>query len=223
MNRDRAVLMKSLDKDNLRFIDFLVEMGFMRDVKIINAFKHVPRHLFVKDKDMDNAYRDTPLDICADSNITQPSTVALMLEHLDLNEGDKVLEIGTGSGWNAALIGYCVGSRGKVVSLEIEKSIATFASGNIIKAGIDNVDVLWKDGASGHMDMAPYDKVIYTAAVRAVPDIVLAQVKVGGMVLAPIGGKARQVLTRMEKIREVEFRKTELGRIEFRPLVGWGE
>lgn len=161
------------------------------------------------------AYQDMPLPLAENSTISQPSAVAMMLEFLNFEEGDKVLDIGTGSGWNAALIGYCVGKSGKVITLEIEKDLAKKAKERMVELGIENVEVLNKDGSEGYEEKAPYDKIIYTAAIEKVPEKVLAQLKEGGMLLAPVGGKYMQLVIRMEKIGKDKYDTAELGYFSF--------
>ncbi|MCL5100706.1 MAG: protein-L-isoaspartate(D-aspartate) O-methyltransferase [Candidatus Marsarchaeota archaeon] len=207
---------------NDAFVDVLVHSGILRSKRIIDAFKHIKRHLFVRKEDMEFAYQDMPLPLARDSTISQPSTVAVMLEYLDIREGDRVLEIGTGSGWNAALIGYCVGSAGSVVSLEIDNELANNAKDNISKTEIKNVKIICKDGTKGHIEDAPYDRIIYTASVKKIPGEVLSQLKVGGILLAPVGDEWIQVLTSMKKIDENSFDEVHLGYFQFVPLRGIG-
>lgn len=211
--------MESFEEQNERMINFLVEQGVLKDPKIIEAFRHVPRHLFVTEDYSYMAYQDTPLPLVGKSTISQPATVATMLEYLCLEEGDKVLEIGTGSGWNAALMAFCVGAKGKVITLEIEPKVAEFAKRNLAKSKLRNVKALMKDGSKGYGEGAPYDRIVYTAAVRAVPDAVLAQLKIDGALLAPIGGEGEvQVLTKIDKVGKKEFRRSQLGYFQFVPL-----
>lgn len=199
-------------------MDFLVEQGVLKSCKLVEAFRRVPRHLFIVEGSQKMAYIDMPFPIAENSTISQPSTVAMMLEFLNLEEGNKVLEIGTGSGWNAALIGYCIGKKGKVITLEIERKLAKQAGENLIKAGISNVEVLNKDGSEGYKEKAPYDRIIYTAAIERVPESVLAQLNMGGILIAPIGGPYVQVLIRFKKEEKGKFDRAELGYFNFVPI-----
>lgn len=204
--------------DNARLVDFLEREGVLKTKRIIEAFTNVPRHMFVLEENMDNAYADYPLPLMKGATISQPSTVAFMLEYLNLQPGEKVLEIGTGSGWNAALMGYCIGKKGNVISLEIEKALAEFAERNISKTGVSNVTVLCKDGSGGYSEKAPYSRIVYTVAVDEVPVNVLEQLKIGGILLAPIGIDNVQVLTMMEKADKKRFKKKYLGYFQFVPM-----
>ncbi|MGA3020740.1 MAG: protein-L-isoaspartate(D-aspartate) O-methyltransferase [Candidatus Micrarchaeales archaeon] len=210
--------MADLNKENIAFVNILSEAGAIKSKKLFDAFVHVPRHLFVRESDEDSAYIDMPLSIGENSTISQPSTVAIMLEALELENGNKVLEMGTGSGWNAALMGYCIGTKGKVITLEIEEEIAEFAKKNILKLNIMNVLVLCKDGSNGYADEAPYDRIIYTAATKEVPASVLAQLNVSGILLAPVGTGFVQLLTKIKKLDKNRFDKMELGYFQFVPL-----
>jgi protein-L-isoaspartate(D-aspartate) O-methyltransferase len=210
--------MEDLNEMNGRFVDILVKRGILKDGRIIDAFKSVPRYLFVRKEYLNSAYEDFPLPLMKGSTISQPTTVAIMLEYLDLHYGHKVLEIGTGSGWNAALIGYCIGKKGSVITVEIEKDLIDFAKANIEKVGIKNISVILNDGSKGCPDRAPYDRIVYTVAASEVPSAVLRQLKIGGMLLAPIGDSFIQVLTKIERTGRSRFRRTSLGYYQFVPL-----
>lgn len=211
---------RKANKANEEMILFLMSQGVLKSKRLIEAFRRTPRHLFVKETDAPLAYRDIPLQLIKEETISQPSTVALMLELLELKEGDHVMEIGAGSGWNAALISNCVGSKGEVYTLEIDRDLTKMAEANIAKLNLHNIHIINKDGSNGHEADAPYDKIIYTASTKAVPDSVLKQLKVGGLLIAPIGGTFVQVLTLLRKTDEKKIESTPIGYFQFKPMYG---
>lgn len=210
--------MEDLDKRNLLFVDSLVERGVLKKAKLIEAFRKVPRHRFARGNAVNLAYYDAPLFIKENSTISQPSTVATMLELIDLKEGDSVLEIGTGSGWNAALIAYCVGKSGRVVSLEIDKELVVLAIEKIAEFHMNNVKIVCSDGINGYIKGSPYDKIMYTAASDKVPNTVLEQLSIGGTLLAPLGPKEMQVLTMIKRLGGTKFDTHHFGYFQFVPM-----
>ncbi|MBI2144183.1 protein-L-isoaspartate(D-aspartate) O-methyltransferase [Candidatus Woesearchaeota archaeon] len=189
------------------------------DGKLIKAFGRVPREEFVLDELKEEAYTDLPLPILRGKTISQPTTIAIMTQALELKEGHKVLEIGTGSGYQAALIGAVVGSSGKVMSLEVVPELVAFARKNLRKAGISNVEVIEEDGSQGYAKEAPYDRIIATAACPKVPDALLGQLKDGGILVAPVGDIYSQEVLRIRRTREGTISES-LGEFRFLPMVG---
>lgn len=171
--------------------DELARKGYIRTAAVERAFRAVPRHLFVPEVDLDHAYRDEVLPIetpnCAvASSASQPAIVAEMLEQLGTEPGDRVLEVGTATGYNAALLAYLVGESGSVVTAEINESLARRARRSLAAAGYSCVEVLNADGASGYPECAPYDRIIVTAGA---PDIAPAwreQLAAGGRLVVPL-------------------------------------
>jgi len=205
---------------NDELIKYLVDLGYLKTERIIEAFRKAPRHAFVAKEYMDYAYSDTALPFMKESTISQPSTVAIMLELLDLKPGSKVLEIGTGSGWQAALLGHIVGERGKIISMEIDPDIAEQAKRQLQKHKSDNVEVVLRDGSVGYEKGAPYDRIIYTAATTKVPDIVIGQLKKGGMLVAPVGNTDIQRLFLIKKNSIGKLEEESYGIFRFVPLKG---
>ena len=188
------------------------KMGISK--RVISAFKQVPREEFVLPEWKEAAYEDSALPIIAEQTISQPSTVVLMLNALEVREGMKVLEIGAGSGYNAALLSKLTG---KVYSIERIKELAEFAKKNLKKAGIKNVKVIHADGKKGYAKEAPYDRIIVTAAAERIPEILLKQLKDTGVLLMPVGPEYGQELIRVRR-KGKDYLYEKLGGYVFVPL-----
>lgn len=155
--------------------------------RVYNAIKKVPRHLFVPERYRAEAYIDTPLPIGHGQTISAPHMVAIMCELLELKEGEKVLEIGTGCGYHAAVTAEIVGKEGLVVSIERIPELAEIAKQNLQALGYDNVTVVVGDGSKGYAEKAPYDKIYVTASAPDVPRPLIEQLRTGGKMVIPIG------------------------------------
>jgi len=190
------------------------------DKKVLKAFKEVPRELFIKDDFKEQAYGDHPLPIGHQQTISQPTTVMLMTQALELKEGLKVLEVGAGSGYQAAIIAKVIGNKSKVITTEIIPELVEFSKNNLKKAGINNVKVIEYDGSQGYKKEAPYDRCIITAACPRIPPPIIEHLKVGGIIVAPVGSLAYgQEMIRLKKTKDRT--KTEsLGSFVFVPLKG---
>lgn len=206
--------------DRQQLIDYWKNSGTIKDERLLKAFNEVPRELFIKDGLEEEAYGDYPLPIGSGQTISQPTTVMLMTQALELKERQKVLEIGTGSGWQAAIIAKIVGEKGKVITTEIIPELAEFSRKNIKKASIKNVEVINYDGSQGYKKEAPYDRIIITAACPKIPAPIIEQLKVGGILVAPVGSLVFG--QKMIKLRKNKDRiETEaLGSFAFVPLKG---
>ncbi len=209
--------MPGFEKKQKALIDHLVKHGILRTKSIIDAFTKVPRHLFIPEENLAYAYDDIALPTVNQSTISQPSTVALMLELLQPKAGDKILEIGTGSAWEACLLSRCAS---KVVTIEIDPEVEAFARSNIAMMGFTNIDPVSGDGSAGYMKDAPYDKITYTAATPAVSEQVLKQLKVKGRVVAPVGSMLLQTMKVMIKESESKIEEKSYGTYQFIPLGG---
>ncbi|TDA28202.1 MAG: protein-L-isoaspartate O-methyltransferase [Archaeoglobi archaeon] len=185
--------------------------------KVYNAIKKVPRHLFVPERYRAEAYVDTPLPIGYGQTISAPHMVAIMCELLDLKEGEKVLEIGTGCGYHAAVTAEIVGKSGMVVSIERIPELAEMARKNLSSLGYDNIIVVVGDGSLGYAELAPYDKIYVTASAPDIPKPLIEQLKRGGRIVIPIGD-TYQVLYVVEKNEEI--RKWSWGAVRFVLLYG---
>ncbi|MBL7055198.1 protein-L-isoaspartate(D-aspartate) O-methyltransferase [Candidatus Woesearchaeota archaeon] len=203
-----------------RLIDYWQSSRIIKDKKVIEAFKAIPREKFIPQEQVKEAYGDYPLSIGKGQTSSQPTTVMLMTEALELKEGDKVLEIGAGSGYQAAIIAKIVGSKGKVITTEIIPELAEFAQKKIKKLKIKNVKIVNYDGSQGYKKQSPYDKIIVTAACPKVPPPLLEQLKGNGILVAPVGPVfLGQSMLRIRKIRN-EFEEENLGSFAFVPLKG---
>ncbi|HXV92050.1 MAG TPA: methyltransferase domain-containing protein, partial [Pseudonocardia sp.] len=150
-----------------RMVDGLREGGRVRSTAVEAAFRAVPRHVFLPDEPLDRAYADEAVatqfvDGVATSSASQPSMVAIMLEQLDLRPGQRVLEIGAGTGYNAALIAHLVGPAGSVVSVDIDAGLVEQAGRQLAAAGMTGVELVTADGALGYPPRAPYDRIVLT-------------------------------------------------------------
>ncbi len=195
-------------------IERMVSNGSLKTPKIIEAFREVPRHLFVPQSHRKHAYSDYALPTIGESTISQPSTVALMTEALEPKEGEKILEIGAGSGWQACILGHCVGERGKVISVEFDEKVAEFAKKNITKTKLKNVKIIHADGNKGHPSEAPYDSCIITAATPDIPKPIVEQLKVGGRIVAPVGPSEWCQMTVFKKT-DNELKKHKVSNLSF--------
>jgi len=203
-----------------QLIDYWKKSGTITDERLLKAFKEVPRKVFIKEIHKEEAYGDYPLPIGNGQTISQPTTVMLMTQALELQEGQKVLEVGAGSGWQAALIANIVGKKGKVITTEIIRELAEFAKNNMEKAKIKNVEVLNIDGSQGYKKQAPYDRIIITAACPQIPPPIIEQLKTGGILVAPVGSLAYgQDMIKLTKTSSGVTTKS-LGRFVFVPLKG---
>jgi protein-L-isoaspartate(D-aspartate) O-methyltransferase len=187
--------------------------------KTLNAMKKVPRHLFVPSVQTANAYVDHPLPIGYAQTISAPHMVAMMCDLLDLQEGFKVLEIGAGSGYNAAVMAEIIGSKGEIYSIERLEKLAVFAQENLKKAGYSNVEIINGDGSLGLPEHAPYDRICVTASAPCTPLPLVEQLKPGGMMVLP-EGKTYQRLYLIKKDMDGNITKEDRGGVIFVPLVG---
>ena len=205
----------------MRLVENLEREGIIKSEKVKRAFLRVPRYKFVPERYKEYAHVDEPLPIPAGQTISAPHMVAIMLELAELEEGMNVLEVGTGSGWNAALIYELV--RRDVYTIERIPELAEFAKRNLERAGYKNkVHVIVGDGTKGFPPKAPYDRIIVTAGAPKVPEPLIEQLKVGGKILIPVGSyHLWQELLEVIKISEDNKVKIKNhGGVAFVPLIG---
>lgn len=213
--------MKTFEKERIEAIEHLERMGYIKDPKIKSVMLKVKRELFVAPDYKQDAYIDMPLPIPGGATISAPHMYAITLEAVKLKKGEKVLEIGSGSGYGAALISELAGSKGKVITIEIIPEVCEFAKKNLKKAGYKKVKVICGDGSLGNEKNAPYDAIIVTAACPEIPRTLVNQVKNGGRLVAPVGGiSSGQDLIYLEKTKEGEIKTKKLGGVIFLPLTG---
>ncbi len=182
--------------DNREMVDYLVRIGAIKSEGVKKAFLAVDRALFTAKNYDGSAYMDYPIPITDGQTISAPSIVAIMLELLEVKEGQKILEIGSGSGYNAALLSYLAGEKGAVISVEYLPSLYEIARTNLKKCGwCKNVLLVHADGSEGYAQKAPYDRIIVTAAMPYLEGHPLTkQLKKGGILVAPVGSRFWQDL-----------------------------
>lgn len=201
----------------LRMIERDIAGRGIRDKTVLDALSRVPRHLFVDEGYRDRAYGDHPLPIGEGQTISQPYVVALMTEALRLRKSDRVLEVGTGSGYQAAVLAEIVK---KVYSLEIRPPLAERSARTLRNAGYANVTVRNADGYYGWTGEAPFDAIIITASANHIPPPLIEQLRDGGRLIVPLGRTVYyQVLTLVTK-RGSELDIVQLGDVAFVPMVG---
>ena len=197
-------------------MDELRSTGLVTDVRVLDAMAAVPRDEFVPADHRGAAYDDVPLPIGHDQTISQPLVVALMTQALELRPGDRVLEIGTGSGYQAAVLRQLVDH---VDTVERIPALADQATALLLELGIDRVEVHTGDGTLGWPDGAPYDAVVVTAGGPEVPAPLLEQLADGGRLVAPVGPRHAQELVRVRRTGD-RTECEDLGPVAFVPLLG---
>jgi protein-L-isoaspartate(D-aspartate) O-methyltransferase len=190
-------------------------VGSTWDPRVLYAMAEVPRHLFVPGASLADAYRDDPYPIGRDQTISQPTVVALMTQALQLTGQERVLEIGTGSGYQAAVLALLARS---VFTVERLASLAESARAHLAMMGARNVHVRVGDGYEGWPANAPFDRIVITAAPSGVPQTLLDQLAEGGILVAPVGDLFSQTLVRWRK-REGEVISEDLGPVRFVPML----
>ena len=188
----------------------------IKDPLVLQAMRTVPRHLFVPAPYSREAYQDYPLPIGDGQTISQPYIVAVMTELLSPARGDRILEIGAGSGYQAAVLAACGAT---VISIERIPAVAELAKKNLANAGVRNVQVLCLDGTMGYPEMAPYDGILITAGAPRIPEVLLDELADGGRLVAPVGDRNIQVLVRVTRNRD-EYHTERFGAVRFVPLIG---
>ena len=209
-------------KDFDRLRDEMVEQAIVargvRSELVLNAMRSVPREEFLPADLREFAYEDTPLPIEAEQTISQPYIVAFMTEALALQGGERVLEIGAGSGYAAAVLARIAG---EVYTVERHGTLAEKAAARLADFGYDNVHVLHGDGTKGWPEHAPYDGIIVAAGGPKIPESLKEQLKIGGRLVIPVGRDPKvQELVRVTRMSETEFRREDLADVRFVPLVG---
>jgi protein-L-isoaspartate(D-aspartate) O-methyltransferase len=208
------------DYSHLReqMLDHQIESRGVRSKKVLDAMRKVPRESFIPEDLREFAYEDTPLPIEAGQTISQPYIVAFMTEGLALEGGEKVLEIGTGSGYAAAVLAEIAK---EVYTIERIEELATHAASVLADLEYENVEVIHADGTLGLPEQAPFDAVVVTAGGPEVPDSLKAQLKIGGRLVIPVGAyQGVQELVRVTRLSESEYQEEDLADVRFVPLVG---
>ena len=189
----------------------------IHDVRVLDAMRTVRREDFVPDDVRSHAYDDRALAIGCDQTISQPYTVAFMLQALKLNGNENVLEIGAGSGYGAAVLSQLVR---QVHTTERIAELAASARARLARLGHNNVEVHWGDGTQGLQEHSPFDAIIVTAGATQLPSAFGAQLAVGGRILIPIGGHSQSQTMMLYSRRHDDWHIEELGDFRFVPLIG---
>jgi protein-L-isoaspartate(D-aspartate) O-methyltransferase len=195
----------------------------VKDIRVIDAMLKVPRHKFVEEAFENKAYQDAPLPIGEKQTISQPYMVAVMSEALALKGPETVLEVGTGSGYQAAILALLAD---RVFSLERIPSLARRARKVLDECNFSKINIRLADGTLGWQDMAPFDAILVTAGAPQVPQDYLDQLAVGGRLVIPVGDRSSQVLMRITRNGEQEYQEEQLLGCRFVPLIGshgWNE
>ena len=208
------------EKQRHELVRHLERAGYVRSDDVREAMLSVRREQFVPEAIRHAAYADRPQDIGQGQTISAPHMVAIMVEAMDAREGQRVLEVGGGSGYHAAVIAHVVGEGGHVHAVERVEQLARRARSNLEAAGLsDRVTVVVGDGSCGWPQFAPYDRISVACAAPDVPEPMLMQLEEGGVLLIPVGGSYVQELTRLTRVG-TRFRREGLGGCVFVPLVG---
>jgi protein-L-isoaspartate(D-aspartate) O-methyltransferase len=201
-----------------KLINFWLEKGVVQDERIISAFVNTPRETFLPEDLHEQAYEDHPLPTIRGQSLSQPTTVMIMTQALNVQEGEKIFEVGSGVGYQACILGNLAGN-GEVFTTEIMPELVQFARENVTSVGLKNVQVIEKDGSRGLEMEAPFDKIMVTAACPKIPQPLIDQLKEGGIIVAPVGDMKEQTLVKATKLGErldFEF----LGPFLFVPMQG---
>ncbi len=192
-------------------IKIMKNSGFLNDSKVELAIRKSPRHEFVPKSLLDMAYENIPISLMKNQTISQPSVVSRMTELLNVMEGQNILEVGSGSGWQSAILSFLV-AHGKVFSIERHPKLVKFAKENLNKLGIQNVDIILGDGSLGLSQESPFDRIIITAACKKVPPPLFEQLSLDGLLIAPVGEYPQSLIL---------FKKTSQGIIEIKNQPGY--
>jgi protein-L-isoaspartate(D-aspartate) O-methyltransferase len=217
---ENSLAMADPDRQSERaaLVDHDVIVSGVRNAAVLAAMRKVPRHRFVPEAQAAWAYEDTPLAIGYGQTVSQPSLVASMVEALELRHDEKVLEIGTGSGYQAAILAEIVD---KVFTIEIVEPLANRAAGTLVALGYHNVRVRVGDGYQGWAEEAPFDAIIVTAAPDHVPQPLLEQLAIGGRLILPLGRFMQQLV--LIRRTEEAYDRTGLISVRFVPMTGKAE
>src|SRR4030042_6288125 len=207
--------MNSLIKD-------LIYQDYLKTDRIIEAFSKIKRVDFVPEELESSKQANIPLPIGQGQTISQPLTVAFMLEKLEPQIGDKVLDIGSGSGWTTALLAYIVGKKGKVIGMERIQELCHFGMNNVSKYHLiegGRVKIVFTDGSKGYINEAPYQRILVSAAAGEIPKELKKQLAIGGRLVIPV----KSSIWMIEKISDKDFQEVESPGFAFVPLISQSE
>jgi protein-L-isoaspartate(D-aspartate) O-methyltransferase len=206
----------SEDGRRARMVETQIVARGVRDPRVLAAMRQVPRHLFVDAKERDRAYGDHPLPIAGNQTISQPYIVALMTELAELTPGERVLEIGTGSGYQSAVLSRLAG---EVYSIEIVPELARESAERLSKLGYKNVTVREGDGYRGWAEHAPFDAILVTAAPDRIPQPLLDQLAPGGRLVIPVGSFFQELKV-LSKDKNGKITEKDILPVRFVPMTG---
>ncbi|MBU2236041.1 protein-L-isoaspartate O-methyltransferase, partial [Patescibacteria group bacterium] len=196
----------------------LIGQGYLRNPEIINAFYRIKRRDFLPEKMKEKDTINAPLHIGYGQTNSQPLTVAFMLEVLEPQEGDRILDVGSGSGWQTALLADIVGDNGHVYGIERIAELKDFGEQNARKYNFVNITVTHGDGTKGLRAYAPYDKIIVAAAAQEIPQSLIDQLRVGGRLVIPVGDTTQDIIV-LEKLAEDKIKTKSYPGFQFVPLI----
>jgi len=205
---------------NEELVEYLVGRGILKDVNIIRAMSQIDRKDFVGEGNLDRAYIDNALPIKFSQTISQPSTVAFMLEELGPEEGQKILDVGSGSGWTTAILAKIIGEKGKVIACEIIPQIKKLGEENVDKYHFKNVKFYEADASIGLKKEAPFDRILCSAAASEMPERLKSQLNLGGRLVIPVGGINGQSIMVVEKVGEKTYKQKKYPGFVFVELRG---
>lgn len=191
-------------------LEFWNRTGLVTNTKLIEAFKEINRESFVPPEQKDYAYSDIALPIGYESTISQPTTIMIMLQSLELKPNQKVLEIGTGSGYTASLMSKIIEPKGKIYTIDIVPELIEFAKNNLKKENIKNVELFCRNGKEGLNEKAPFDRILVNAASKEIPQELIKQLKINGILVIPIGPDYGQKMVKFTK-EKTRLREEYLG------------
>ena len=208
----------SFESERKALVEAMKQSGAVKSFEVENAFLSVKREFFVRPDLQHLAYADDALPLTQGQTISQPSTIAVMLESLQAKQGQNVLEVGSGCGYALALLSKIVGDKGKVFGVELLPELAELSKKNLQNAGVKNVEVFCADGSKGLPEKAPFDRILISAACNFVPKALIEQLADGGRIVAPVGDKFTQQLEILQKVKEKILKTYAQGLYVFVPL-----
>jgi len=194
----------------------LLQQKGIKDNKVLSAILNIPRHFFLDKAFEEWAYKDVAFPIDNNQTISQPFTVARQTELLRIHKGDKILEIGTGSGFQACVLSY-LGA--KVYSIERQESLFQKTYALLRKIGYGNIRTLYGDGYKGSPRFAPFDKIIVTAGASELPKALMYQLRIGGLMVIPVGTTDDKKMLRIKRVSEDQFTQEKFGAFKFVPFL----
>lgn len=198
-------------------VEYLRDKIGIKDQSVLNAINEIPRHFFLESIFENFAYEDRAFPIAAAQTISHPSTVAEQTELLQVKENEKILEIGTGSGYQTSVL---IAMKAKVYTIERQRELFDFSNKMFKKMTMFPEVQIFGDGFIGIPDFSPFDKVLVTCGAEELPLELLRQLKVGGLMVIPLGKGGEQILTRFTKVSENNIEKEEFGVYKFVPMLG---